>query len=134
MFSRRTRYDFYWPVFSGLGDQSVPTKEIYCDGTATDSVVFGYQEYGAEYRYKPSQITGLLRSNVSAGATSLEAWHLSQDFASAPTLGNTFITEDVPTSRVKAVTTEPDFIMDSYIRLICARPMPVYNVPGLTRL
>lgn len=97
-------------------------------------MVFGYQERYAEYRYKPSEITGLFRSNVSAGATSLEVWHLSQDFAAAPTLGSTFIQETPPVARTLAVTTEPQLLFDSYIRLHCARPMPMYGVPGLTRL
>lgn len=134
MFSRRTKYDLYWPTLANIGEQSVPTKEIYCNGTAGDDVVFGYQERYAEYRYKPSEICGLLRSNVSAGSTSLEVWQLSQNFVAAPTLVNSFIVENPPMSRIKAVTTEPDFIFDSYIRMICARPMPVYGVPGLTRL
>lgn len=132
-FSRRTRYDLYWPVLANLGEQSTPTKEIFCNGTAGDDVVFGYIPRYDEYRFKNSEITGLLRSNVSAGSTSLEAWHLSQNFAAAPTLVNSFIVENPPMSRIKAVTTEPDFIFDSYLKLICARPMQVYAVPGLTR-
>lgn len=133
-FSRRTKYDLYWPTLATIGEQSTPTKEIYCQGTAGDDVVFGYQERYAEYRYKPSEICGTLRSNCSSGVTSLEVWHLSQNFSGAPTLVNSFIVENPPMSRIKAVTTEPDFIFDSYIKMICARPMPVYGVPGLTRL
>ena len=133
-FSVRTKYDLYWPTLANIGEQSVPTKEIYCDGSATDDVVFGYQERYAEYRYKPSEITGLFRSNVSAGATSLEVWHLSQDFAAAPTLVNAFIVENPPLARSMAVTTEPQILMDSYLKLHCARPMPLYGVPGLARL
>lgn len=134
MFSRRTRYDFYWPDLANLGEQSIPTKEIYCQGTAGDDVVFGYIPKYDEYRFKLSEITGLLRSNVSSGSTSLQVYHLSQNFGAAPTLVNSFIVENPPMSRIKAVTTEPDFIMDSYIKLICARPMQVFAVPGLTRL
>lgn len=128
MFSRSTRWDFYWPTLAHLGEQSVLTKEIYCDGTADDSVVFGYQERFAEYRYKNSMITGKLRS---ADAGSLDAWHLSQDLANHPTLSPTFIVENPPMTRVLAVNTEPHFIFDSYIQMRCARPMPVYSVPGL---
>lgn len=133
-FVASTKYDLYWPALANIGEQTVLQGEIFADGTANDNIVFGYQERYAEYRYKPSEIVGLFASNLSAGLTSLEAWHLSQDFASAPTLGNTFIQETPPLSRIKAVTTEPDFLMDSYIRLYCARPMPLYGVPGLTRL
>lgn len=128
MFSRSTRYDYYWPALSHIGEQAVLSKEIYADGSANDEDVFGYQERYAEYRYKPSQITGALRSSA---ATPLDSWHLSQEFGSRPTLGATFIQEDPPIDRVVAVPSEPHFIFDSYIQMRCARPMPVYGVPGL---
>jgi hypothetical protein len=128
MFSRRTRFDFYWPALAHLGEQEVLSKEIYCDGTSGDNTVFGYQERYAEYRYKPSQITGEFRS-VASG--SLDAWHLAQDFSSRPTLGPTFIEENPPIDRVIAVPSEPQFLFDSYFNFNCARPMPVYSVPGL---
>ncbi len=128
MWSRQTRFDFYWPALSHIGEQAVISKEIYLDGTAGDEDVFGYQERFAEYRYKPSRITGRFRSNSAA---TLDAWHLSQDFGIRPTLGDTFITENPPIERVAAVPTEPDFTFDSYFQLRCARPMPVYSVPGL---
>ena len=133
-FTASTKYDLYWPGLANIGEMAVTQGEIFADGSANDDIVFGYQERYAEYRYKPSEIVGLFASNLSAGLTSLEAWHLSQDFSAAPTLGSTFIQETPPMSRVKAVTTEPDFLMDAYIRLHCARPMPLYGVPGLTRL
>jgi len=128
MWSRATRYDYYWPALSHIGEQAVLSKELYCDGTSADEDVFGYQERYAEYRYKPSRITGLFRS---AHPQSLDAWHLSQDFASRPSLNNTFITEDPPLDRVIAVPAEPHFLFDSYFQLRTARPMPVYGVPGL---
>jgi len=127
MWSLSTRYDLYWPAFANLGEQAVLTKEIYCDGSADDELVFGYQERYAELRYFPSQITGKLRS-VDAG--SLDSWHLAQDLSANPTLSPTFIVENPPMSRVIAVNTEPHFIMDSYIKMRCARPMPMYSVPG----
>lgn len=129
MWSRKTRFDFYWPALSHIGEQAVLTKEIFCNGNpANDDKVFGYQERYAEYRYKPSMITGLLRSSNS---TPLDAWHLSQYFDSPPVLGATFIEENPPVDRVIAVPSEPQFIFDSYIQMRCARPMPVYGVPGL---
>ena len=128
MFSRSDRLDFYWPALSMIGEQSVLNKEIYADGSANDDLVFGYQERYAEYRYKPSTIHGAFRSNA---ATPLDAWHLSQDFASLPTLGSTFIVDNPPISRIVAVATEPEFIADFYHQLICARPMPLYGVPGM---
>jgi hypothetical protein len=128
LFSHSTRYDKYWPSLAHLGEQAILNKEIYCQGTTADDDVFGYQERYAEYRYKPSMITGLFQSDVTA---SLDAWHLSQDFASLPTLGQTFIEDNPPIDRVIAVPTEPHFIMDSYIKQICARPMPLFGVPGM---
>lgn len=128
MWSRSTRYDFYWPALAHIGEQAVLSKEIYHDGTVNDEDVWGYQERYAEYRYKPSQITGQFRSSALA---SLDIWHLSQDFATRPVLDDTFIQEDPPIDRVIAVPTEPHFLFDSYTRYRCARPMPVYGVPGL---
>nr|QJB20714.1 MAG: major capsid protein [Microvirus sp.] len=128
MFSRKTRYDFYWPALANIGEQSILNKEIYCQGTAADDTVFGYQERWAEYRYKPSIITGKLRSTYS---TPLDFWHLSQKFANLPTLNSTFIEDNPPISRAIAVPTEPQFIFDSFFNLKCARPMPAYGIPGL---
>jgi len=129
MFSRSTRYDFFWPALANIGEQAILNKEIYAQGTAADDNVFGYIPRYDEYRYKPSVITGKLRSNDAA---SLDPWHLSQDFTTLPVLDETFINETPPISRVVAVNTEPDFIFDSYFDLRCARGMPMYSVPGLS--
>ena len=128
MWSRQTRFDFYWPALAHIGEQAVLSKEIFADGTVNDDDVFGYQERYAEYRYKPSQITGAMRSNA---ATPLDTWHLSQDFATRPVLDNTFMVENPPVDRVIAVPTEPHFIFDAFFNIRCARPMPMYGVPGL---
>lgn len=128
MFSRRTRFDFYWPVLAHLGEQAILNKEIYAQGTKADDDVFGYQERYAEYRYFPSMITGKLRST---DPQSLDVWHLSQKFDSLPTLSAQFIQDNPPVNRILAVQNEPQFIIDSYIEMKCARPMPVYGVPGL---
>lgn len=128
MFSRRTRFDFYWPVLAHLGEQAILNKEIYAQGTDKDDEVFGYQERYAEYRYFPSMITGKLRSTY---AQSLDVWHLSQKFDNLPTLSAQFIEDHPPVDRILAVQNEPQFIVDSYIDMKCARPMPVYGVPGL---
>lgn len=129
MWSRRTRYDFFEPVFSGLGEQAVLSQEIWMNGTpAQDTAVFGYQEYGAEYRYGQSQVTGLFRSDAVG---TLDLWHLAQDFATRPTLNATFIVDTAPVDRVIAVPAEPQFILDAYFKTRWARAMPVYGVPGL---
>jgi hypothetical protein len=128
MWSRQDRWDFYWPALAHLGEQAVLNKEIYADGSASDDLVFGYQERYAEYRYKPSMITGIMRSDA---ASPLDNWHVAQDFSSLPALNASFIEENPPIDRVVAVPSEPDLLFDAYFNLKCARPMPVYSVPGL---
>jgi len=128
MFSRSTRFDFYWPSLSHIGEQSIPNREIFAQGTPDDDLIWGYQERYGEYRYKPSQITGQFRSN---SATPLDTWHLSQDFASLPLLNDLFIEDNPPVDRVIAVPSEPHMLFDSYFDLRCARPMPLYGVPGM---
>ncbi|AXH75682.1 MAG: major capsid protein [Microviridae sp.] len=130
---KQTLYDMYWPALAHIGEQAVLSQEIYWDGStaqnANDVSVFGYQERYAEYRYKPSRICGLFRSNA---AGTIEHWHLSEKFASRPNLGQTFIEDQltsVLTNRV-AVPAEPDFYGDFYFDMKCARPMPVFGVPG----
>jgi len=126
--SKSTRYDIYWPSLAHLGEQEVLNKELFCDGSANDDLVFGYQERYAEYRYKPSQISGLFQSDVTS---SLDPWHLSQDFATLPSLGKSFIEEDVPLDRCVQFPDEPHLIVDTYMQLKCARPMPTFGVPGM---
>ncbi|AXQ66623.1 MAG: major capsid protein [Microviridae sp.] len=128
MWSRDTRYDFYWPALANIGEQSVLNKEIYFTGLGTDDNTFGYQERYAEYRYKPSLVTGQFRSNA---ATTLDAWHLSQDFASLPALNASFIEDSPPVDRVIAVPSEPEFLFDGYFSMNGVRPMPLDGVPGM---
>ena len=131
MWSRRTRYDFYFPVFAHLGEQAVLNKEIYSQGTSDDDNVFGYQERWAEYRYHPAQITGYFRSTTSG---TLDAWHLAQRFTSLPTLSSSFIQDNPPIDRVVAVGSAANgkqFIFDSFFDIRAVRPMPLYSVPGL---
>lgn len=127
MFSRQDRLDFFLPVLSGLGEQAILNKEIYADASANDENVFGYIPRWDEYRYKPSTIHGQFRSNST---TPLDAWHLSQEFGSLPTLGSTFIEDNPPVSRVVATPSEPEFIGDFYHDLTCVRPMPMFGIPG----
>jgi len=131
MWSRSTRYDFYFPAFATLGEQAVLNKEIYCTGTATDDEVFGYQERWAEYRYKPSQITGYFRSTA---AGTLDAWHLAQDFGTLPQLNDEFIEDTPPVERIVAIGDQANgkqFLFDAFFNIRQARPMPLYSVPGL---
>ena len=131
MWSRLTRYDFYFPAFAMLGEQAILNKEIYCDGSANDANVFGYQERWAEYRYNPSQVSGLFKSTSSG---TIDGWHLAQKFTSLPTLNSTFISDTPPVSRVVAVGAAANgqqFLFDSFFNIRAARPMPLYSVPGL---
>lgn len=127
MWHRRSRFDFYWPALAHIGEQSVANSEIYADGSDNDSLVFGYQERFAEYRYKPSLITGLFRSTA---ANSLDAWHLAQQFGAHPALNSDFIQDNPPVDRIIAVQDEPHFLFDAFIKMHCARPMPTFGVPG----
>lgn len=129
LWSRRTRYDFYMPEFAHLGEQPVLQREIFCNGLpANDDLVFGFQERWAEYRYFPSQITGLFKS-TSAGT--LDIWHLAQRFTTPPNLNSTFIVEDPPIARVSAVPSQPQFLIDAFLQIDTVRPLPMYSVPGL---
>jgi len=131
MWSRSTRYDFYFPAFATLGEQAVLNKEIYVRGDSNDNGVFGYQERWAEYRYYPSRISGLFRSTASG---TIDAWHLAQRFTALPTLNTSFIQDTPPVDRVVAVGSAANgkqFIFDSFFDCKKARPMPMYSVPGL---
>lgn len=129
MWLRSTVYDFYWPTFAHLGEQAIELRELYAQGSEADTTVFGYQERYAEYRYKPSQITGKFRSSVTGG--SLDKWHLSQFFENAPTLSEEFIVENPPIERIIAVPSEPEFLLDIGFRYTTVRPMPMFGTPGL---
>lgn len=130
--SRRTRYDFYWPAFAMLGEQAILNKEIYATGnTGPDDTVFGYQERWAEMRYLPSEIVGKFRSTDSQP---IDQWHFAQKFDAVPVLNESFITEQPPLERTLAVGSEAagqQFIMDCFFRVKAARPLPMYSVPGL---
>lgn len=129
MWLRSTVYDFYWPTFAHLGEQAIELREIYAQGSEADTTVFGYQERYAEYRYKPSHITGKFRSSVTGG--NLDVWHLSQFFNNAPTLNEEFIVENPPIERIIAVPSEPEFLLDIGFRYTTVRPMPMFGTPGL---
>lgn len=128
MWSKKTRFEFYWPALAHLGEQAVLNKEIYLQGNDQDDEVFGYQERFAELRYKASQITGKMRSSHPQ---SLDVWHLSQNFESLPVLNQSFIEDNPPLDRVLAVQDEPQLQSDIYLEYYCYRPVPLYGTPGL---
>lgn len=131
LWSRKDKFDFYWPVFANIGEQAIKNKEIYAQGNAEDDEVFGYQEAWAEYRYKPSRVTGEMRSSY---AQSLDVWHLADDYSKLPSLSAEWIQEDSSTvNRVLAVSDNlsAQFFADIYVKNLCTRPMPMYSIPGL---
>lgn len=132
--TRTKRTDFYDPVFANIGEQPIYQSELFfgndksVDNTKT---VFGYQEAWADYRYKPSRVSGELRSTAT---NSMDIWHLGDNYANAPILGNQFLSETTQyLDRALAVpsTTANQFIIDIYTENEMIRPMPVYSVPGL---
>ena len=128
MWSRSNRFDFYWPAFAHLGEQAVLSKEIFADGTSGDEDVFGYQERWAEYRYKPSRVSGSMRSGH---AQSLDPWHYGLDFSTRPLLNDTFIEDNPPIARTITVFDTTEYIADFLFNFKAARPMPARSVPGL---
>nr|UXQ88079.1 MAG: major capsid protein [Microvirus sp.] len=128
MWSRQTRFDYFWPALAHLGEQEILNKEIWADGSAADAQTFGYTPRYEEYRFKNSLITGKFRSNDPA---TLDVWHLSQKFADLPTLSQAFIEDNPPIKRTLAVQTEPEFIFDSYFNIQHVRPLPMNGTPGL---
>ncbi len=126
---KSTRYEFYYPVLAGIGEQSVLNREIWADNSANDVLVFGYQERYGEYRFLNSKLTSLMRPDA---AGTLASWHLSEDFGSLPALGDTFIQANtgVPLDRAVAVPSQPHFFADFYHEIKAARPLPLYGVPG----
>ena len=129
MWSRKGRYDYYWPVLANIGEQAILNKELYAQGSAKDEEAFGYQEAWADYRYKPSKVTGLFRSNAQQ---SLDSWHYAQDYDALPTLSTAWMEQsDTEMKRTLAVKNQPDFIADFYFMNKTTRCMPVYSIPGL---
>lgn len=129
--SRRSRFDYYWPVLANIGEQAILNKEIYAQGTAEDDEVFGYQEAWADYRYKPSRIAGQFRSSYPE---SLDVWHLGDDYDALPTLSDSWIREDKSNlDRALVVSSDlsDQFFADIYVENRATRCMPLYSIPGL---
>lgn len=131
LWSRKTRFDYYWPSLANIGEQAILNKEIYAQGNSADEEAFGYQEAWADYRYKPSRVSGAMRSNYEQ---SLDAWHYAEYYTAQPILGTTWIDESrTNVNRTIAVQDELEdqFICDFYFNMEMARPMPIYSIPGL---
>lgn len=133
MWSRKDRFDFYWPVLANIGNQAILNKEIYLTtNTDQNEEAFGYQEAWAEYRYKPSRVSGAFRSNITEG--SLDAWHYADYYSSLPMLSDEWIREtEANVDRTLAVQSELEdqYIADFWFKITCTRPMPIYSIPGM---
>lgn len=137
--SRKKVTDYYIPVFANLGEQAILNKEIYAQGSKAvdgsgkpyDEQVFGYVPRWNEYRYKPNRITGEMRSSYT---TSLDMWHLGDDYAQRPVLSDEWLREDKDTvDRVIAVSNRVSnqLFGDFYIENTTTRAMPLHSIPGL---
>jgi len=141
MFQRKTRFDFYWPALANLGEDAILNRTIFAQGNnvldeddnPVDEGVFGYQERWWEYRYHPNQLTGRMRTEANAGATTYQFWHLAQHFSTLPTLSQQFLEQSTPISRIMAVPNEPPLLLDCYFDEVWTRPLPMYSIPGLGR-
>lgn len=130
--SRKSRFDYYFPTLANIGEQPVYNRELYLQGDPElDDGVFGYQEAWADYRYKPNRVAGEMRSNVD---TSLDVWHLADDYEEQPYLSDEWIREDKSNvDRALAVTSavSNQLFGDFYIKNLCTRPMPLFSIPGM---
>lgn len=132
--TRKGRFTYYDPRLAALGEQPVYNREIYAQGTAEDNEIFGYQEAWADYRYKPSYVTGEMRSNYQA---SLDAWHYADDYDKLPRLSAEWIQEGTQNiDRTIAVTSAKShqFLCDFYFNEEWYREMPIYSIPGIERI
>lgn len=135
LWSRQTREDFYDPIFAHLGEQAILNKEIWCvNNTTQNNAVFGYQERWSEYRYFPSEVHGQFRSNVTAGFTTLDMWHLADKYTALPVLNHIFIEENPDIARIISVQDEDQFLLDCYYMVKHYRPIPIFSTPGLDRI
>lgn len=132
LWSRKEKYDFYWPEFANLGEQAILNKEIYLQSNEDDEKAFGYQEAYSEYRMTANRVCGKFRSNAEG---TLDAWHYADNYNKLPTLSQEWMaTDKTVIDRTIAVQNQPQFIMDVLIENDAVRPMPIYGTPGLTKL
>lgn len=136
MWFRKDRLDYYFPILANIGEQPIYTKELYFDNDGFDSLneVFGYQEAWADYRYKPSIVTGEMRSGIDK---SLQSWHFADYYQTKPTLSADWIAEDkTNVDRTLAVSSKlaNQIFGDFYVKNLTTRVMPVHSIPGLKTL
>lgn len=132
--SYRSRYDFYQPEFANIGEVAILQQELYYSGVAADyTTVFGYQEYGYEYRYGENRVSGEFRSNYTG---SRDYKHCAEDYSTAPTLSASWIQSNtrIATNLAVSPSTADPIEINSLVKGQIARVMPMYSIPGLTRI
>lgn len=131
MWTRSTRFTYYDPMLANLGEQAVLNQEIYAQGNATDTEVFGYQEAWADYRYRTNMVTSEMRSSY---AQTLDAWHYADKYSELPKLSSSWIkegTENIDRTLAVKSGLSHQFICNFFYDQTWTRPMPIYSVPGL---
>lgn len=133
IFSQRKFTDYYLPQFEGIGQVPIKNKEVWYSDTLTDNDdVFGYAEYGYEWKYYPDTVTGLMRSSATG---TLDSWHYADNYNARPVLGATWIQEDKNNvDRTLTVATYDQLFGDFYFKPTYVLPMPTYSMPGMTRI
>lgn len=130
--SRRRRFDYYWPALANLSEQPIYNKEIFIsESTSKNDEVFGYVPAYEDYRYKPSRVSGVLASSISDG---LDSWHYADYYKTTPILSAAWIQETaLNVDRTLAISSEtaPQFIADIYVQNKTTRAMPLYSIPGM---
>ena len=133
---KRDVMDFYNPLLANIGETPVYQYEIFATANNSDQddpnvPVFGYQEAWADYRWKRDYVSGEM---LSASDNSLDIYHYADDYNTAPTLSNGWISEDPKLiDRTLAVSSgvSDQFRCDIFVDLNMIRPMPAYSIPGL---
>lgn len=132
MWTRRGRYDFYWPTFANIGEQPIYRRELFATGDDdSDNTVFGYQEAWYEYRYKPNELSGMFRPTIEGN---LDEWHYGEYYESAPLLSEGWMNASaVNVDRTLAVTSalHHQLLFDFNVDCKASRVMPLYSIPGL---
>lgn len=128
IFTRKTKFDFYFPEFAHLSEQAVTNGEIFATGTSKDSEIFGYQGAYNEMRYTPSFNCADMRDTFSY-------WHLGRIFENAPKLNAGFLTTNPSydggiRKDIFASQKEPGLLVQFANIVKAIRPLPVYGTPG----
>lgn len=131
MWTRKRRFDFYWPNFANLGEQPVYNGEVYAAASkATREEVFGYQEAWSEYRQMQNTVSGMLDPAYETSSP----WTYAERLSTTPTLSPAFIyqgREALDRTLAVSSSVEDQFIADFYFKITAVRPMPIYSIPGL---